>query len=147
MAEHLEFIADVIIEQIKTAREEAVIALLTLCRSYLQRLVNSNKKRVCRLFEGQQQCDATNLGCFIQAVPELCKSQVEDCVYSGTVANLLSQMQNISWHGAQITYTQSRPRYNTGSHAVSHAGCGLSQVMASELEAIKAFLPGISLPS
>lgn len=141
--QHLKLGSDLIIEIIKASRAMINFRLLWLCRRYLDVLINWPEEPVCCLSYGRKQCDATNLGCLMQAIMELSRPQLEDHSYRGTTTDLLSNMQSIPWYGTGITSPQNGVAYNTASHA----GCGISQKMSIQIAEIVASLKVISLPS
>lgn len=96
--------------------------LFCLCRQFLDKLVKLPDGPVCDWSHGRERCDATNLGCLMQTIPELSRPQAEDWLYRGTVTDLRSNIKSIPWYGAGVT--DKRP---------SHAACGVSQKMSGRV--------------
>ncbi len=135
-SQHLKLCTDSMTEEIKTSRATINNELLCLCRHFLDVLINLPDDPVCRLSRRRKQCDATNLGCLMQTIAELSRPQAEDCLYRGTVTDLLSNIRSIPWYGARFTY--NRP---------SHAGCGVSQKMSDRVAELMTSVRCLSLPS
>ena len=132
---------DLSIDLIKTSMTTVVVALMGLCREYQHKLSRDLDIPVCCLSVYKRQCDAMNLGCLLQAIPELWKPETEDSQYRGTVQNFLWRMQNIPSLGNAIVCHQ----VGISNH-MTHASCGLSQIMRSRMDGIMSSLQGLSLP-
>ena len=134
--------ADSFTEQIKISRKTLAAALLSLCREFHEVLVDHPEVPVCRLDGMQTLCDAMNLGCLVQAIPELSRPRLKDSGYRGSLAGLYIRLKSVPSHGASITYTQTGDGFNT----ISHAKCGVSQKMAPKLTELIENFADLALP-
>lgn len=128
------------VEQIGTCRATAAGALLYICQTYFDRLCNGCETPVCSLSNRQNFCDSTNLGCLIQTIPEVLRSQVESYQYPGNITQLIPRIRSIACYGGNII--DKKDRYIV----VYHTNCGLSVKMSPAIEVIMSSMKGLSLP-